>query len=106
MATQARSRTREQQKTKQVAETPAVGYQGQLGAGAIGEILKTHRANAAEARSAFLEAHPHYLPCSVAGCEGLVGPNYQRVTSEGMKYGFCPRRQVHTRLMPQVFRSR
>jgi hypothetical protein len=90
-----------------VAETTAPnGYEGQMGQTEVTAILKIHRANAAEARLAFLQSHPDYLPCSVAGCEGLVGPNYQRVTVQGRKYGFCPRRKVHARLMPFVFSAR
>jgi hypothetical protein len=80
-------------------------YRGQLGPEAIGDILKASRANAAKARAAFLKSHPHYTACSVAGCQGLVGPLYQRVTPDGRRYGFCPRRRVHAQLMPDVFVS-
>lgn len=108
MAKQAVRQSRQRSAPVRVSEnaTTDSSYEGQLGVAEIGEILKAHRANAAETRLAFLEAHPHYIACSVAGCEGLVGPNYQRLSPDGRKYGFCPRRQVHARLMPQVFAGR
>ena len=81
------------------------GYRGQLDPQAIGDILKSNRTNASKARSAFLKSHAHYTACSVAGCQGLVGPMYQRTTPDGRKYGFCPRRRVHAQLMPEVFTS-
>lgn len=91
-----------------VAETRPnpVTYDGQLGPEQIADIFADNRQFAAQQREDFLKAHPHYSPCSVAGCEGLVGPNYQRVTPNGRSYGFCPRRQAHARLMPQIFRAR
>ena len=81
------------------------GYRGQLGPEQIGDILKSNRTNASKARAAFLKSHPHYTACSVAGCQGLVGPLYQRTTPDGRTYGFCPRRRVHAQLMPEVFTS-
>ena len=80
-------------------------FRGQLGPEVIGDILKSNRTNASKARAAFLKSHPHYTACSVAGCQGLVGPLYQRATLDGRKYGFCPRRRVHAQLMPEVFTS-
>ena len=80
-------------------------FRGQLGPETIGDILKSNRTNAGKARTAFLKSHPHYSACSVAGCQGLVGPLYQRTTPDGHKYGFCPRRRVHASLMPEVFTS-
>jgi hypothetical protein len=80
-------------------------FRGQLGPEAIGDILKSNRTNASKARAAFLKSHLHYTACSVAGCQGLVGPMYQRTTPDGRKYGFCPRRRVHAQLMPEVFTS-
>jgi len=80
-------------------------FRGQLGPEAIGNILKSNRTNASKARTAFLKSHPQYTACSVAGCQGLVGPMYQRTTPDGRKYGFCPRRRVHAQLMPEVFAS-
>lgn len=104
MARQSQPRTTQVDESSRVAEASVTaGYDGQMNQSEITEILKVHRANAAEARQAFLASHPHYIACSVAGCEGLVGPNYQRVTPEGRQYGFCPRRKVHARLMPFVF---
>ncbi len=80
-------------------------FRGQLGPEAIGDILKSNRTNASKARTAFLKSHPQYTACSVAGCQGLVGPLYQRTTPDGREYGFCPRRRVHAQLMPAVFTS-
>jgi hypothetical protein len=85
--------------------TASRAYRGQLGPETIGDILKSNRTNAAKARAAFLKSHPDYTACSVAGCQGLVGPLCQRTTPDGRKYGFCPRRRVHTQLMPEVFSS-
>ena len=99
--------TRRQSAASQGQEPKAPkGYRGQLGPETISDILKANRANAAKARAAFLKSHPHYTACSVAGCQGLVGPLYQRTTPDGRPYGFCPRRRVHAQLMPEVFANR
>lgn len=97
---------RRQSTTSDSQETKAPRpFRGQLGPETIGDILKSNRTNASKARTAFLKSHPHYTACSVAGCQGLVGPLYQRTTPDGRKYGFCPRRRVHANLMPEVFTS-
>jgi hypothetical protein len=57
------------------------------------------------ARTAFLAEHPNYIACAVQGCPGLVGPAYQRLNTDGTKWGVCPRRSTHTRLMPELFPS-
>lgn len=107
VTTHSQARREPSEPTRIAAIKPiATGYKGQLTAGEITDILRENRASAAQARSDFLKAHPHYMACSVAGCEGLVGPNFQRLTPDGTKYGFCPRRQVHARLMPDVFPGR
>ena len=98
--------TRRQSAASQSKDTKAMKpFRGQLGPETISDILKSNRTNASKARSAFLKSHPHYTACSVAGCQGLVGPLYQRVTPDAHKYGFCPRRRVHAQLMPEVFTS-
>lgn len=99
--------TRTAQRQSATSENPKAtkAFRGQLGPEAIGDILKSNRTNASKARTAFLKSHAQYTACSVAGCQGLVGPLYQRTTRDGRKYGFCPRRRVHAQLMPEVFTS-
>jgi hypothetical protein len=97
-----RTAQRQSATTERQAPKP---FRGQLGPEAIGDILKSNRTNASKARTAFLKSHLQYTACSVAGCQGLVGPMYQRTTPDGRKYGFCPRRRVHAQLMPEVFTS-
>ena len=98
------TRTAQRQSATSEPKTPKP-FRGQLGPEVIGDILKSNRTNASKARTAFLKSHPHYTACSVAGCQGLVGPLYQRTSPDGPRYGFCPRRRVHAQLMPEVFTS-
>lgn len=96
--------TRRQSATSRTQRGPRA-YRGQLDPKAVADILRANRASAAQARTQFLKSHPDYTACSVAGCQGLVGPAYQRTTPDGRSYGFCPRRRVHAQLMPDVFTS-
>jgi hypothetical protein len=107
MATKATPAQVVSQDDVQGAEQPRrVKYDGQLEAADLALILRARRASATRARTEFLRAHPEYIACAVAGCDGLVGPAYQSLVAGGRKYGLCPRRQVHARLMPAVFGSR
>ena len=81
-----------------------VVYQGQMSEDELRSLLKERGEAAALRRIEWLQQHPGWLPCSIAGCSGLVGPNYQRRTPQGEVYGFCPRRQVHANLFPELFR--
>jgi hypothetical protein len=79
-------------------------YEGQLGLADLRAILHSNREAAAEARAAFLLSHPDYVPCSIAGCQGLVAPAFRR-TVNSKPWNLCPRRSAHARLFPTLFGS-
>jgi hypothetical protein len=79
------------------------GYKGQRDAAGLAALMAANREAQEAARLAYLKAHPEFLPCAVGGCSGLVGPAYQRSAPDGSKWGLCPRRDAHLRLMPEVF---
>lgn len=57
-------------------------------------------------RAAWLAEHADWLACAIAGCSGLVRPTYIRTSPTGERYGLCPRRSVHARLMPNLFAAK
>ena len=67
------------------------------------ELIASNRRDASNRRTAFLKQHPDYFECVVAGCEGLVAPRFVRTTSDGQRFGFCPRRQQHAQIAPDAF---
>lgn len=83
--------------------TTITGYKGQRDAAGLLALMAANREAQEAARTAYLKANPDYLPCAVSGCSGLVGPNFQRTGPDGSKWGLCPRRDAHLRLMPEVF---
>lgn len=68
-------------------------------------LIEQNRLEAQKRRTAYLKAHPDYLECVVAGCDGLVSPRFVRTTSDGQRYGFCPRRQRHQQVAAEAFAS-
>ena len=78
-------------------------YVGQLSEEQLRQLIKERGEQAAARRLAWMQAHPDWIACAVAGCSGLVGPNYQRKDPQGQPHGFCPRRTSHARLMPALF---
>ena len=86
-----------------VGTTEVVTFEGQLSGELLAQHLANSRRSALEARTAYLKAHPEYIPCVVAGCLGLVAPNFQRKTADGVRWGVCPRQAAHATLQPAVF---
>jgi hypothetical protein len=92
-------------RTRRPAPPPAARtvYDGQLSEKQLRDLIKERGEQAAARRLAWMQAHPDWIACSIAGCQGLVSPAYQRTAPNGEKYGFCPRRTSHARLMPALF---
>lgn len=78
-------------------------YDGQLNEDQLRTLVKERGEQAAARRLSWLQGHPDWIACAVAGCSGLVSPQYQRKAPNGEAYGFCPRRTSHARLMPALF---
>jgi hypothetical protein len=78
-------------------------YDGQLNQDQLRALIKERGEQAAARRLAWMQAHPDWIACAVAGCSGLVSPPYQRTAPNGEKYGFCPRRTTHARIYPALF---
>lgn len=84
-------------------KTERTVYDGQLSEEQLRELIRERGEAAAARRLAWLQAHPDWIACAIAGCSGLVSPTYQRKAPNGEVYGFCPRRTSHARLMPALF---
>lgn len=79
-------------------------FDGQLSKDQLKAAMGDGRQARLAARAEFLKAHPDYLPCAVAGCEGLVNPMYIRgYLEDGTPWGLCPRTAIHARLAPELF---
>src|SRR4051794_12859349 len=88
--------------------SPATGgkrtvYDGQLNEDQLRALIKERGEQAAARRLTWMQEHPDWIACAIAGCSGLVSPAYQRTAPDGERYGFCPRRTSHARLMPGLF---
>jgi len=68
-------------------------------------FLEENRKAAAKRRAEYLKAHPDYIECLVAGCDGLVSPRFVRTAPDGRQYGLCPRRERHARIAGSAFAS-
>src|SRR4051812_17696185 len=91
-------------RTRRPAEsTKRTLFDGQLGEDQLRALIKDRGEQAAARRLAWMQAHPDWIACAIAGCSGLVSPAYQRKAPNGETYGFCPRRTSHARLMPELF---
>lgn len=78
-------------------------YEGQKTEGELRALINGRQDDYQARRSAWLADHEDWLPCGVSGCSGLVKPFYIRTSPSGEKYGLCPRRSSHSRLMPNLF---
>jgi hypothetical protein len=74
-----------------------------LGAIELQAFIDDARIQAAKRREGFLKANNDWSACIVEGCTGVVKPAFVRRTADGRRYGYCPRRTTHQRLMPGVF---
>lgn len=95
--------TQRTRRTPPATKSARVVYEGQLSEDQLRQMIKERGEAAAARRLAWMQAHPDWLACAVAGCSGLVNPTYQRTAPNGEKFGFCPRRTTHARLMPALF---
>ena len=91
------------EKKKENAMTRQTRAPLRLGADGLRSLLGDARAAAATRRAEWLAQHTDYVECVVAGCTGVVGPNFIRRTPRGDRYGLCPRREQHHRLFPAIF---
>ena len=81
----------------------SIAFEGQRNAAELQALMDARRKTTLAARASYLKAHPDYIACAVERCMGLVGPAFQRQADDGSKWGLCPRRDAHVRLMPEVF---
>jgi hypothetical protein len=66
-------------------------------------FFEANRQASAKRRTAYLKAHPDYIECLVAGCDGLVSPRFVRTAPDGQPYGLCPRRARHAQVAGEAF---
>lgn len=89
------------------AQFPNTPFDGQRSSSELGDLLSGTRGARLVRRAEFLAAHPDHFACAVAGCEGLVGPDYIRgYDAAGKPWGLCPRAAIHSILDPRNFPPR
>lgn len=96
-----RTNTRSQEKGS--SEVRILTFDGQRSRDDLARLMDHARRSAIDSRAAYLKAHPEYIPCSVAGCLGLVSPAFQRKAPDGTAWGLCPRSAAHALLVPELF---
>lgn len=88
----------------QYTNTP---FDGQQSSQALSDLLTNGREARIARRAKFLADNPTHFACAVAGCEGLVSPDYTRgYDATGKPWGLCPRSGIHSLIDPRNFPPR